>query len=105
MNKSGIQPVEFKVLVKQDEVEKQTDGGIIIPTQASERQQWAETKATLIAVGGNAFSDWEDPKPKAGDRVIVRQYAGYNVTGDDEQSYQVCNDKDISALLVGTGDG
>ena len=71
-----IQPVEYKVLIELDVLEEKTSMGIIIPANRLERDQMAQTRATLIAVGGNAFEDWGDPKPKVGDRVLVQKYAG-----------------------------
>lgn len=98
-NPSGLQPVEYKVLIKQDETEKVTDGGIVLPKETTEKEQWAEVKATLIAVGGKAFHDFGDPNPRPGDRVVVRQYAGYKIKGKDKIEYQVCNDKDITLII------
>ena len=98
-NSSGLHPVEYKVLIKQDAIEEMSEGGIVIAQQTLEKEQWAEVKATLVAVGGNAFSDWLGDKPEAGDRVVVRQYAGYKIKGQDEEEYQVCNDKDITLII------
>ena len=103
MNKSGLQPVDYRVLVKIHETEKVSEGGIVLHVgQESERQQWAETKATLIAVGAFAFEEkgtpWPDA-PKVGDTVLVRQYAGFKYKGNDEVQYQLCNDKDIMAIV------
>lgn|SRR5574343_421130 len=92
-------PVEFKVIVKQLAVEEKSKGGILLPEDLRKKEQIAETKAQLIAVGGNAFEDWKGEVPKVGDTVIVRKYAGYNVTDKDGTEYQVCNDKDISLIL------
>ena len=108
MNRSDFQnkkvppygiPVEFKVIVKQHQIEEKSSGGIILPEDIKKREQIAETKAVIMAVGGNAFSDFEGIVPEVGDTVIVRKYAGYTVTGSDGVEYQVCNDKDISLIL------
>lgn len=99
VNKSGIDPVEYKVLIQQDAIEEITAGGIVLPGQVTEKEQWAQTKATLIAAGGNAFSDWKGRRPVPGERVVVKQYSGYTLDGKDGRKYQVCNDKDISAIL------
>lgn len=99
MSNHGLRPVEFKVVVKQHEVEAKSSGGIVIPDELRKREQVAETRATLIAIGGNAFSDWLGEIPKVSDTVIVRKYAGYVVKGNDGIEYQVCNDKDISLIM------
>lgn len=95
---SAIKPVEYKVLVKLVEVEKQTLGGIIIPETSREREEMAQCKASLISVGGNAFEGWAEPKPKVGDRVLIGKYAGYPID-DNGIKYRVINDKDITAIL------
>jgi len=104
MNESGLQPVDYKVLVRQHEVETATDSGIITSVGGqTEREQWAETKGTVIAVGGFAFMEkgvpWE-PAPQIGDTVLMRQYAGYKYMGSDGIEYQLCNDKDIMAICI-----
>lgn len=97
LNPSGLVPVEYKVLIRLDPVEEKTMGGIIKPTV--EREQMAETYATLIAIGGNAFEDWKEPLPKPGDRVVIDKYAGLPPkAGDIQDLYRLCNDKDICAI-------
>lgn len=92
-------PVEYKVIVKQIAIEEKTAGGIIMPEDIRKKEQKAEVKAKVIAVGGNAFEDWKGEIPRLNDTVIVRKYAGYFIQGNDGEEYQVCNDKDISVIL------
>lgn len=99
MNNSGINPVEFKVLVKVDEVEEKTAGGIILTPSVKDQDRLAQTKATLIAVGGNAFGDWEGTVPSPGDRIMINKYQGYPCKGKDDQDYRLCNDKDVIAVI------
>ena len=98
MNDAGIMPVEFKVLVKPDVVDKQI-GSIIMPDITHEKEQMAQVKATLVAVGGNAFEDWKPPVPKPGNRVYVAKYAGIHKVGKHED-HQLINDKDIAGIIV-----
>jgi len=102
-NKSGLQPVEYKVVVLQDEVEEKTAGGIYLPQDTQEKEQMAEVNGTLIAVGSMAFCDglnglWPEPVPEPGDRVLVSKYAGYTFKGKDGKQYQCCQDKDILGI-------
>lgn len=100
MNSSGIVPVDVKVLVLPDAVEEKTSGGIYIPDAAKDKAKYATVKATVVAVGGNAFQEWgEATKPGPGDRVLTAQYAGSRAKGDDGQEYVVCNDEDVIAIL------
>lgn len=99
MNASGINPVEYKCLVLPLKVEEKTQGGILLPSQIQEQDQLAETKATLVAVGGMAFSDWQGVKPEVGRQVMIAKYAGLLCRGKDGEEYRLVNDKDIAAVL------
>ena len=102
-NESGIYPTEFKVLIAPIEVEEKTKGGIIIPDQTKERDQFAQMEGQLIAISPLAFSyaDWNGYKPpKPGDRVLFAKYAGTVVTGRDGKMYRLVNDKDLTAVLM-----
>ena len=93
-----IRPVEYKVLVLPDEVEKVTKGGIYIPDEAHEKQQMATEEGEIVAVGGNAFEGWVDPVPKVGDRVCWARYAG-KVQKNGTKTYRAIQDKEIIAIL------
>lgn len=100
-NPSGIRPMEFKCLIKQVEVEEKI-GSIFIPDEAKDRNQYAETKARLIALSPFAFNYenyGEGEAPKPGDLLLVAKYAGIIVDGQDGQSYHLVNDKDILAVI------
>jgi co-chaperonin GroES (HSP10) len=100
-NESGFTPLDTRVLVLPFEPEKQTAGGILLPDQKVEREEWATTKATLIAAGSNAFLEWggSAARPGAGQSVVIAQYAGKVHTGSDGKKYRICNDTDILALM------
>lgn len=100
INKTGIFPVEYRVLVQLDVVESKSTGGIILPDELVAKEQFAQTEALLIAVGGLAFERWIGEIPKPGDTLIIRKYAAhYTIKGEDGKTYQLCNDKDISAIV------
>jgi len=101
VNKSGLTPVEFKVIVRLDKVEEITSGGIFIPMTLRDKQQMMQVEATLISAGGNAFEDWAGATPVIGDRVYVAKAAGYQIVGMDGEKYQLMNDKDIAAVIGG----
>ena len=101
-NESGIYPVEYKILVLPIEVEEKTQGGIILPDETKERDQFAQMKGTLVAASPLAFSydDWKDAQPpKPGDTVLFAKYAGAVVNGKDGKKYRIVNDKDVCAVL------
>ena len=103
MNPSGIAPTEFKVLVEPKKVEEKTKGGIIIPDEKLERDQYAAMEGVIIAASPLAFTyeNWPDGarKPQVGDRVIFAKYSGAKVTGKDGVEYRLIADKDIGAVL------
>lgn len=104
MNTSGLQPVEYKILIEPEEVEQKSTGGIILAPTTTEKEKMAQVRGTLVAVGGNAFEDWLPPLPKVGDRIWYAKYAGYVIKGDDGKEYRLANDKDCAAIVVGDGE-
>jgi chaperonin GroES len=100
MNESGIQPVEYKVLIKPEVVEAKTAGGLYLPEQSQDKEKMAQVRGALVAIGGNAFEDWCGP-PSIGDNVYFAKYAGYVVKGVDGEEYRLANDKDIAAIIRG----
>lgn len=105
-NGSGILPTEYKVLVQPIKVEDKTKGGIILPDETKERDQFAQMQGVLVAISPLAFTyanadDWAGAeKPKPGDKVLFAKFAGAAVKGKDGESYRIVNDKDISAVLA-----
>lgn len=105
MNTSGISPIEFNVLVKQDAVAEKTTGGLYMPEDVRERDKHGQTRGVIVGVSPMAFDEsvWPDgmEKPKAGQRIAFAKHAGTFVTGTDGTEYRVIKDKDIIALIEG----
>ena len=103
MNESGIEPIEYNVLIDQDAVETKTKGGLIKPDEILERDKHGQTRGTIIAVSPMAFSfdDWPDgvAKPQPGDKVAIAKHSGVFITGNDGKEYRVVKDKDIVAVI------
>ncbi len=97
-NDTGIAPVEFKCVVRLDPVEETTPGGII--KVQTDREQMAHTQATLLAVGGNAFQDWDGLKPQPGNRIMITKYSGITREADPADLIRVIHDKEILAVLT-----
>ncbi len=102
-NTSGIEPTEYRVLVKPDPAPEKSKGGIIFTEDTREKEQYASQEGTLIAVSPLAFT-YHDPwpetarKPKPGDRVIFARYNGL-VYKRDGKAYRLLNDLDICGVL------
>lgn len=103
LNPTEIRPVEYKILIKPDDVGDKSAGGIYLPENAIAREQEARDTGVLIAVGAMAFDDWKGLKPKVGDKVIFSRYAGSLIPWRDKtgilQKFRLCNDKDVGAVL------
>lgn len=99
MNKSGIKPVEFKVLVKPKAVKEKTAGGIVIPDQVKEKESFSVSEGELIAVAPLAFTDpdWLD-KPQVGETVVFAKYAGRDIKGSDGEIYRLIDDRDLEGV-------
>lgn len=77
-----IKPLSGKVLILEDEKEKVSSGGIIIPDTA--RDGKFSTTAKVIAVGPGVRQKGyvEEPSVKAGDRIVLPKHHGTEVTFD-----------------------
>lgn len=102
-NTSGINPIEFNVLVLPDKVEEKTAGGIILPDTEVDRKRHQATEGTLIAVSPMAFNEDVFPpemtKPAPGARVALALHSGAFMKGRDGKEYRLVKDKDIVALM------
>ena len=98
-NKSGIYPKGHRVLIKAEEVEELTEGGILLPTEIQKREQLAEIRGRVVEIGSTAYSDQVEPFCKVGDRVIFAKYSGIVYGGKDGVEYRVINDLDIVAVI------
>lgn len=102
--KIGLIPLEYYVLVLPDPIEDTmtAPGGtkfLVAETEeASKRRQARQRKATLVEVSSNAFEGWE-VIPKIGARVMIDQYAGEIVTGDNGVDYRLIKDKEIKIIM------
>ncbi len=70
----SITPLGDRVLIKMEELEEKTSGGIFIPQTAQEKTQ----TGTIVAVG----DDKEAITVKVGQKVMYDKYAGTQVKVD-----------------------
>ena len=69
-----IKPIGDRVLVKTEEVEEKTSGGIYIPQTAQEKTQ----SGIVVEVG----DDKDAIKEKAGQKIMYDKYAGTTIDVD-----------------------
>ena len=105
MNKSGIKPQSFRVLVEPLVVEETTKGGLILPQDVKQKDEWAQTRGTIVEMGPEAFDDYKGQSPAIGDLIFFNRYAGANtrVDGNDGQEYWIIKDTDILATIERAG--
>lgn len=100
-NSSGLQPLEYNVIVRMDAVETKTAGGILLPDTKKDRDEMAADEGTLVAISPHAFdyADWgAHPKPKEGDRVLFAQFDG-RLWERGGVKYRILKDKSLIAVL------
>lgn len=100
-NPSGLNPVEYNVVIEPDALETKTPGGIIL--LAKERDELAVDEGVIVAISPHAFTyaEWGDtPPPQVGQRVLFNRYAGalHERRG---RKFRVVQDKAIVAVVEG----
>ena len=92
-----LKPLADRVLVKVDEEETKTKGGILIPDTAQKKSQ----KGTVMAIGSGKVLDNGTRLPfevKVGDQVLYAKYSGVDIDEDGEK-YLLLAERDILAIL------
>ena len=95
----NIRPLHDRVLVRREEEETKSAGGIVLPGSAAEKPSRGE----VIAVGNGKITENGDVRPldvKAGDKVIFGQYAGSTVKVEGEELL-IMSESEILAVIEG----
>ena len=95
----SIRPLHDRVLVRREEEETKTAGGIVLPGSAAKKPSRGE----VIAVGNGKITENGDVRPldvKAGDKVIFGQYAGSTVKVEGEELL-IMSEAEILAVVEG----
>ncbi|MCA9008459.1 MAG: co-chaperone GroES [Planctomycetaceae bacterium] len=93
-----INPLDDRVVVRPNEAEETTAGGIVLPDAAKEKQQ----RGTVLAVGPGRMLDSGERSAisvKVGDQVLFGKYGGTEVEVDGEE-VKILRESDILAKLV-----
>lgn len=98
MAKEKFELFDDRVLVKPNEAEEKTAGGIIIPDTAKEKPQ----KGKVIAVGKGKYADQTGNlipmQIKAGDTIMYGKYGGTEISINGED-YLIMRASDILIKL------
>ena len=95
--KSRLIPLGERVVVKREEAETTTSGGIVLPDSAQDKPQ----KGSVISVGdGHTKSDGTKLalSVKEGDRVLFSSYGGEEINLGEED-YLLLRESDILATF------
>ena len=93
----NIRPLHDRVVVRREEQETKTAGGIILAGSAAEKP----SHGVVIAVGNGQITESGEVRPldvKAGDKVLFGQYAGTTVKVDGEELL-IMKESDILGVL------
>ena len=92
-----IQPLGNRVLVKPDEVEEKTSGGLVLPPSASEDQK-PET-GTVVKLGKGKVDGKEVSfEGSVGDRIYFKKYSPDEILIDGDK-YLLLDGEDIVAII------
>ena len=95
-----IRPLHDRVIVRREEEEAKTAGGILLPGSAQEKPNQGE----VIAVGSGRILDNGDLRPvdvKVGDKVVFGKYAGQDTIDVEGEELIILSETDIKAVIEG----
>lgn len=92
-----VKPLYDKILVKREEAEKKTAGGIIIPDSAKEKP----SKGIVVAVGQGTVNESGNLIPltvKEGDKVLFGKWGGTEIKINNEELL-IMKESDILGII------
>ncbi|MBM4218756.1 MAG: co-chaperone GroES [Gammaproteobacteria bacterium] len=92
-----IRPLHDRVIVKREEEERKSPGGIVIPDTAAEKP----IRGKVVAVGKGKILEDGKVRPldvKVGDKILFGKYGGNEVKVDGEELL-VLREEDIMAII------
>ncbi|MDC1211307.1 co-chaperone GroES [Porticoccaceae bacterium] len=93
-----IRPLHDRVIVRREEEEATSAGGILLPGSAQEKPNQGE----VIAVGSGRVLDNGDVRPvdvKVGDKVVFGKYAGQDTIDVEGEELIILSETDIKAVV------
>ena len=94
----NLQPLDDRIVVRQNEAEEKTASGLVIPDTAKEKPQQGE----VLAVGpGRRSEQTGDIIPldvKVGDTVVYSKYGGTEITVDGDDLL-ILTSRDVLAIM------
>ena len=93
-----IRPLHDRVIVRREEEEATSAGGILLPGSAQEKPNQGE----VIAVGNGRVLDNGDVRPvdvKVGDKVVFGKYAGQDTIDVEGEELIILSETDIKVVI------
>lgn len=98
-------PVGMRVLIRPVGPKEKSKGGILLPDQAKDAEEYNNARGRVLAVGPMAFRDkrtgtewFGGPWAKKGDWVIFGKFAGQKIVVSGVKMILI-NDEDITATI------
>jgi chaperonin GroES len=94
-----IRPLHDRVIVKREEEERKSPGGIVIPDTATEKPIFGK----VVAVGKGKILENGEVRPldvKVGDKILFGKYSGTEVKMDGDELV-VMREEDVMAVVEG----
>jgi chaperonin GroES len=92
-----IRPLHDRVIVKREDEERKSPGGIVIPDTAAEKP----IRGKIVAVGKGKILEDGKIRPldlKVGDKILFGKYGGTEVKVDGEELL-VMREEDVMAVI------
>ncbi len=94
----NIQPLEDRIVVRQNEAEATTASGLVIPESAKEKPQQGEVLAVGAGRRSEQTGDIIPVDVKVGDTVVYSKYGGTEITIDGDDLL-ILNARDVLAVI------
>ncbi|MDQ1428658.1 MAG: chaperonin GroES [Acidimicrobiaceae bacterium] len=94
----NLQPLDDRIVVRQNEAEEKTASGLVIPDTAKEKPQQGE----VLAVGPGRRADTGELIPldiTVGDTIVYSKYGGTEIVVDGEDLL-ILTSRDVLAKVV-----
>jgi chaperonin GroES len=93
-----VKPLGDRIVIRREEAEDKTAGGILLPDNAKNKPQ----RGTVLAIGaGKMLKDGSRraPQVKDGDKVLFTAWAGDEYKDRDTHNIIIMREEDILAVL------
>lgn len=93
-----IQPLGKRVVIKPEEVQEKTAGGLVIPPSASDEKRPAFGEVVKLGIGKDKKGNEIKFDVKIGDKVYFKKYAPEEIEVEGEE-YLILESEDILAVV------